>query len=1121
MAVVTLCEDDNQKVSCEAPKIGKGIEEILYFPAVDPELGDNSDNAIQEFWVLQGKRLEKFIAETKKYDDAAKALADAKLKLADAKSEAETEAAQEEVVTAQDQMRSTISEGFGKKKDDSVMPVPQGSHKSLIECIGFVNKRTFYISTHDLKKVQDESGRKNFRFDTGMEAEKKKFTEIFKEVATDSNDGTADDKTRNAKRKKGEDGEYVDPAWSEKFFGELKTKIVKEWKFAEEKTEGQVKTKRIKQLVSNTLIQDFLISDTTCELIDSAIKFFNDTAKFSYQQKEQKLSEVKALLSKSDEDFGHYDWGKALLGIQEIWNKTDPKFVDQIRKEKYEEYPKELATRKELIEELYAHKLPKICFDASGGAQFMRYSANCGGVIDFDFTDGGLGIAYKADAKFSLLEAGVEGNYYFPNNLGTELVFDAPIFEECYEAEQIANDGKGEGGLDPMFPHNSSFVLPSAVIDAAQQLTGLQFEKENRSVKEVLIQVAGHADSSGKNDYNTQIGYRRANATHALFTNNKAQWKEYFDRGIWGNEERDMILLSMYLMESNPSAFKKRLENLTIGDTDKLKDVLQKELLEAVQKHDYSINQIQTTELRKQIQKKSQNTAPSALEGQSITTFIDNPNPIPTDTKLIEVYFEQMQQYALRNVTHLDQKTFDLFYIDNQTHPILADKGPATVSFGEDNLKIASGDDEKVAANRRITLIPWGIKRDKQKNTTKINLGNGRIHVHGQVSAFVGATVGMSAHFELNTVEGIGQLIGKKKKEDKVTEYKGTEVTPTDLGSQNATAKVEAFAGAKAEASLSVALEWDNPEKTTEKFGVLASIGGSITGTAGAGIEGEFKIGFDQKTSTFQIKMKVQATWGLGGGGSWCLTVGVQQLFDFIKLVYHKLEENDFNFVDIFENKKDSNGDETESKINVYEVYISWVGELWNQKEYFKAGAAAFGGVSLLSAFSILQDFNRIIRKHKETKNREEETENLVNNIHAKPEVLHFVPPEAKGRMLYKLITYKTQTWSEFFSTDHFKHVEEAAIKVIEGISHPREWQETMENMAMKNSSGDFVPYDKTKLSENNNQRIQRMNLNINYLRNELLNDTDDWDIVRKYLGSLKNWDKAWNMNKMKFEKQY
>ena len=1112
MATVTLVEHRDQKVSCKAPKMGDGIQEILFFPAIDPELGanENSDKTIQEVWVFEGKRLEKFLAETKKYDEAAQVLADAKLKLADATSETEIEAAQQEVTQAQDQMRATLAQGYGKKTDDSLMPIPQGSSKKLVECIGFVNKRTFYISTHDLKKVRDtkEGGKRKFRFDTSAEGEAKKMYEIFQEVATDSSTGKTDDKLKAAKakdkkkekkNKKDEKPNHISDKWKKDFFKNIRSKIAKEWKFAEHKGEGQLKVAKINKLVKNKLVNDFLLTDDTCELIDSAVTYFNDTAHFSYQQKEQKLEEVKGLLSKSDKDFDHYDWGRVLLGVQQIWNATDRNFVEMID-ELYEEFPDNETKRQAVIKTLYEHKLPKICLDATGGAQLMRYSANCGGIMKFDLN--GAKLAYKADAKFSLLDAGVEGNYYWPSNLGKELKFNAPILEECFQAKKLEEAGKGKNNEDPTFAHNSSFILPSAIIDVAEQLSGLTLSKKDNENNELLIQVAGHTDTSGSKAYNTRMAYLRATATHSLFTDDKAQWAEFFEKGIWGDQERDIITLSMYMMQEHPQAFKNRLQNLQIGDAETLPQILLKELKAATANYGYPIQRIQTKSIRDAI--RDAENGVQSIEGQAIKHF-DNTLDVPGDRKLIEVYFQQMRAYALQQVRGIDASSFELFYIDTELHPLLA--------YGEENLKIQSGDDEKIAANRRVSLIPWGVEKKSQPNTTQIDLGKGRVHIHGQVTASVGATIGMAANFELNTYNGTAQLLAKKKEKDEVAAYNGKEIHPTKLGKQNATAKAnaEAFAGAKAEASISGALEWDNPEKTTEQFAVLASIGGGLSGTAGAGIEGEFKIGFDQKTGTFQIKMKAVATWGLGGGGAWSFSVGVQQLFDFIKLVYHKLEENQFNFVDIFENEFDSKKNRTESAIDVYEVYTTWVGALWEQKEYIKAGVTAIAGVNLLAAFTVLNKVSELIQDRKAFKINEENARNLVDNIHANPSVLHFVPPESKARMLYKIITFKDQSWAEFFSLDHFKRAEDAALHIIKGISHWREWQETMEHLATY-EGGRWKPYDS---DTDTRGRINRMNRNVIYLRNGLLGETRKWDSVRTHIQGLEGKDKAWNMDTM------
>lgn len=1092
MAKVTLSDDKSKQASAKI-KAGKGIEEILYFPKVPKDLdnigdGDDNSNYVEQIWVLQGKRNELFKTEAKKYDDAVQKLTEAREKLANASSEDAITEAQTELEQAQDNMRSTLVKGFGKDNDEVVTPLPEGTGKQLIECVGFVNKRLYYISVKDLKKVEDAKERKTFRFNSDIN---KNLFESITETATDSSEGRTDDKLKTK-------------------FWDFQAKINKEWKFGDAQTEGQIKLKRLARLVPNEAIQDFLKTNTTCDIIDAFAKFLNDTANFSYQQKEQKRDDIIKLLEKKNEakgaetPFTHYDWGRVVLGVQEIWGKTNGEFVRDFNLNR-NKIPLEEATRKTIINELVNEPLPEVIFDTSGGAQFMRYSANCGGVANFDFANGKVSASYGAKAKLSLAEAGAEANLYFPNNNGVKFEFKVPVLKECFNT--VLEQDESLTGPTPKFAHNSSFVLPTAIFDAGEQLQGIAIDQKNapnNKQKEYLIQVAGHADTTGSNDYNKKIGYRRAKANHAFFTGDKAQWQEYFTRGFWGDEERDMIQLSLYMMKAYPKVFKQRFANMVMLDEDKFEDVLLRELQVACTAYNYPINKVKSASMREQLQNTLINdgTSGGSILSQAFITESIN------DANLISTYQNEMKAYLLNELRGIKENDFNLFYIDTELYPVL--------SFGEENLKVQQ--EGRVAANRRITLRLWQVKVDKQEDEAKINLGHGRLHIQGQVSCFVGATIGLSAGLDLNTYKGAAQLVGKKKKNDQVVTYKDKELKPDDkLAPGNATAKAEAFAGAKAEAALSAALEWNNPDKTTAGFGLLASVGGMVTGTAGAGIEGEFRIGFDQRSGTFQIKFKAQATWGLGCGGAWSLSVGVQQLYDFVVLVYHKLEENDFNFVDIFEDEKDSNGVRTESDINVYEVYIAWVAELWKQKDYFKAGVAVLSGVPAVQALTLLKSFNDLLDKYKKSKMNKEETQNIIYNILENSKMMTYTPPKAKGHMLYMLSRYKSSGFGEFINDlgalDDNVTAEKAAVLLIQSITHAREWKEVMEHMAVKTNDGkDYDPYDAQKSRAYiYSGNVLRMQHSIQFLRNELLNDYDDWKEVQTHLQKLKHWDKAWN----------
>ena len=138
-----------------------------------------------------------------------------------------------------------------------------------------------------------------------------------------------------------------------------------------------------------------------------------------------------------------------------------------------------------------------------------------------------------------------------------------------------------------------------------------------------------------------------------------------------------------------------------------------------------------------------------------------------------------------------------------------------------------------------------------------------------------------------------------------------------------------------------------------------------------------------------------------------------------------------------------------------------------------------------------------------------------VDNIHANPKVLHFVPPEAKASMLFKITTFKSQSWGECF----FPEITTAGQKkrlyiLLKELVTGWEWQETMERLASY-KNGRYIPFEHTKSDQND--RIVRMNRNVRYLRNELLNDTEDWEKVRTQISGLEHKDKAWNIKAMKW----
>lgn len=1107
MALVTLSDDEEKEVVTKGPKRGKGISELLYFPKVPVDLKGDSDKSAQEIWAIKKSALDLFEKKTKKYDDVAKKLNKAQEKLTQASEESEIESAQKEVAEAQEALRKLIVEDSGVDDKDDLNPLPKHAAKALIECVGFVNKRTYYISKRDLKKVEDAGGRKQIRYPTNLmstpkkdekdekdqdnQSKKKSTSKIENdlllslEVAlTDSDKGEAAEKLKNE-------------------FMTFKTDIAKEWKFKESTIAGQFKTSSIDKYIWDGKIKDFFKSKNvseTCELIDDSIKFFNDNANTSYQKYDVKKDEIIKLLTppkkekstrksrrdkkkktekKEEHKFGHYEWGRVILRTQEIWNATDPVFVEEIQTT---DYPEDLESRADLLKKIKAKKLPDVIFDASAGAQIMRYSATAGGSVSFDLAKATLSANYGAESKLSLLDAGADFNVSYPSQSGHPFKFMAPVRLERFEKELI-QEGTDENIPDPIFPSASSLPLPSAALTAAKQLTATSnFMKYTHSEgQEILIQVVGHTDAVGSHEDNLKLSQDRAANMYAILTGDQIQFTQNFQSKTWGDAERDMMLLSSYMMTKHPKAFKERFGDLKINDKDNLKTVLKREFIVAVKQYGYPAKNI----LSKDLQPKGSDK-PDLLLSKSF--FIP-----PEDKKIVQDYISNTINFLFSNIKGLKMNFSERLYVDSDIHPIIGQ--------GEEKLKVDTQLDN--AENRRISFNLYGVtKHNDEKGYKKIDLGYGRIRVHGQVTAFVGASLAMAGAVELNTYKGAALLVAKKSKEDK-----DGELTPYSQVNPNETAKAEvnarAFVGAEAQAALSAALEWS---KTTSDFKLLASIGGSISGTVGAGIDGEFKIGFDQETSTFQIKMKAQATWGLGGGGSWCLSIGVQQLYDFIILIFEKLKDADFNFLAIFEKKLDNKNEETESNIDVYQLYITWVIELWQQEDYATAIVAAQAGVVASSWFTVLTNINKFIKDIKSSKVNEEKAQTLITNVLENTSLLEYTPPKVKGRMLY-MITEYPGFWDKVFNstlTDHNVKAETAALKVILSVNDAREFKEMMEHVLPEELRAKKIT-----------DRVTQSEL---YIKTNLLSDYEKWKQVKDKSTQLNNKDKAWNSEFIKYK---
>ncbi len=105
---------------------------------------------------------------------------------------------------------------------------------------------------------------------------------------------------------------------------------------------------------------------------------------------------------------------------------------------------------------------------------------------------------------------------------------------------------------------------------------------------------------------------------------------------------------------------------------------------------------------------------------------------------------------------------------------------------------------------------------------------------------------------------------------------------------------------------------WHESNPPQKGWWELGSVGYAVNGSAGVSLEGEFKIGYDGRSRRFVIKASASATLGIGGGGEVQFSVGLGGLWRLVQYVYQQIKDNDFEFVDFFEDQ------------NAFTVYCGW-----------------------------------------------------------------------------------------------------------------------------------------------------------------------------------------------------
>lgn len=811
------------------------------------------------------------------------------------------------------------------------------------------------------------------------------------------------------------------------------------------------------------------------------------------------------------------EWDFILREVKDIWwagwTELDGDIESTFPENPYQEFtqsmlledrPVNQSMRDHIKERLTTQDLPPLRWSASAGAQMLRYTAGAKARGSLDLASAGfLGIEGSMSGAFNLIEGKAELNNYLPHSEGYRMKLPLPAIDVRPVWEAQPDQSLVPSDVTPTFDEGSDFIQPEGLArlhalfnDWAASLTDISNVGDGPNV---MLQVVASAEDP--------LAHQRSEAAYGYLSFQPGIWVQRFLTGRWGNSAL-LTMLRVYLHH--------RTRNAHLASQATFDAYIEQELINDPMRR-WEVNQgwsapmvLQDEQLglmhRMYLRAYPLSTALTPSDERLVTETLLN------DTVTIGAYTwskHDLGRLALAYFLAVGPHPRTL-----KSQVVFWDQRPFTTTTCPGELC----DLQQVAPNR-VTLVPYRVIDTTQENVVKDFLfGDARMNLTGTLQGAAGVNAQLAGKLMIEVdkdklligglsaaamgVEGIA--VGGTadsvpfRSSDRVAQREEKkQMAETSAGAE---AKGSLFAGLRGEAGVRIAMEWRPPKQNSSDpvppwFG-LADVGFAVTGLLGAGLAGSFSIGYDAESKRFQIKLKAELCLGPGAGGAVSFGVGVGVLFDFFKLVYRQLEEGGFNYLDIFE-------EETFDRLNALAY------ELLEEGHVLRAGLTYVAGGALEAAHTALVESDKLRREWVQGNQFRAQREDFVRTITDNADHIQYLTPEVKGRILYRLLTFKRDnqerfiTPSEIVRFDKDYLVEEAALKLIRrGIHNAREWQETMEHMAHLDPNTQalscIIP-DNSSAPE----KADRCRQNQRLVTEELIDGPSDLNILWQHLESI------------------
>jgi len=560
-------------------------------------------------------------------------------------------------------------------------------------------------------------------------------------------------------------------------------------------------------------------------------------------------------------------------------------------------------------------------WDASAGAQFMRYTLGSTVKTEFDLLKQGK-LALGGDIHFdaALAEAKAEGAFYIPNSEGWPLKPRIPIRREHIEYRPYGRTAEQQGRAYqlqkgehlPYFAVDSALLTPAGAASLFDVLANWEVLKQSAerapfdaARRDLMIQVVGHASATGSAGYNQALGLRRAGVVADFIRHKRghSQWLNQFAQGHWGEDEADFMAYTRLILNGT---LKVQVDwhELVLGDHKvSLLDQLKRQVPALETLRDALLPQQRAWYF------------PTRAQWGEIQPDSDPGMPTTRLESLIQNYIEEIKQFGAGRLDPHEGLLKDIAFF---SEPF--------ISKGERELAVPI--EAEVFQNRRCDFVAWEIDPAKSGIVFEhdpVHFGDFYVRLHGHISGWAGSNIQLGGELALATPKGMLAVVGAIRDEARQGVVSEETIKKAE-GAISAGANAGAFVGAKAELGLKGAAKWRPPPQAAKygetyqppAFKTLGSIGYTLTGMIGIGGKGDLKIGFDRISQRFIIKFAAEAALGPGIGGQLDITVGIGQCWEFITLVHGQLQRHDFCYLDIFDKEND------ESAIDVFELFSAW-----------------------------------------------------------------------------------------------------------------------------------------------------------------------------------------------------